>query len=93
MAKLVLSKGGSVLYQCFLDKDRISVGRGGHNHVVVDDPAVSRRARRISCRSATITFSKTCEPAALRSSTAGGWIAISCSMATWSSSAAFTCAI
>ena len=41
MAKLVLSKGGSVLYQCFLDKDRISVGRDAHNHVVVDDPAVA----------------------------------------------------
>lgn len=41
MAKLVLSKGGSVLYQCFLDKDRVSVGRDAHNHVVVDDPAVA----------------------------------------------------
>jgi hypothetical protein len=40
MAKLVLSKGGSVLYQCFLDKDRVGVGRDAHNHVVVDDPAV-----------------------------------------------------
>jgi pSer/pThr/pTyr-binding forkhead associated (FHA) protein len=41
MAKLVLSKGGSVLYQCFLDKDRVSVGKDAHNHVVVDDPAVA----------------------------------------------------
>ena len=41
MAKLVLSKGGSVLHQCFLDKDRIGVGRDAHNHVVVDDAAVS----------------------------------------------------
>ena len=41
MAKLVLSKGGSVLHQCFLDKDRIGVGRDAHNHVVVDDPAVA----------------------------------------------------
>jgi pSer/pThr/pTyr-binding forkhead associated (FHA) protein len=41
MAKLVLSKGGSVLYQCFLDKDRVGVGRDAHNHVVVDDPAVA----------------------------------------------------
>jgi hypothetical protein len=40
MAKLVLSKGGSVLYQCFLDKDRVGVGRDAHNLVVVDDPAV-----------------------------------------------------
>ena len=41
MAKLVLSKDGSVLYQCFLDKDRVGIGRAPHNHVVVDDPAVS----------------------------------------------------
>jgi pSer/pThr/pTyr-binding forkhead associated (FHA) protein len=41
MAKLVLSKGGSVLYQCFLDKDRVGVGRDAHNQVVVDDPAVA----------------------------------------------------
>jgi len=41
MAKLVLSRDGSVLYQCFLDKDRISVGREAHNHIVVDDPAVA----------------------------------------------------
>jgi pSer/pThr/pTyr-binding forkhead associated (FHA) protein len=40
MAKLVLSRGGAVLHQCFLDKDRVSVGREAHNHVVVDDPAV-----------------------------------------------------
>ena len=40
MAKLVLSRGGSVLYQCFLDKDRVGVGRDAHNHVVVDDSAV-----------------------------------------------------
>ncbi len=40
MAKLVLSKGGSVLHQCFIDKDRIGVGRDAHNHVVVDDPAL-----------------------------------------------------
>lgn len=41
MAKLVLSKDGSILYQCFLDKDRVGIGRAPHNHVVVDDPAVS----------------------------------------------------
>jgi pSer/pThr/pTyr-binding forkhead associated (FHA) protein len=40
MAKLVLSRGGAVLHQCFLDKDRVSVGRDAHNHVVVDDPSV-----------------------------------------------------
>lgn len=41
MAKLVLSSGGSILYQCFVDKDRLSVGRASHNQVVIDDPAVS----------------------------------------------------
>lgn len=40
MAKLVLSKGGSVLHQCFIDKDRIGLGRDAHNHVVVDDPTL-----------------------------------------------------
>lgn len=42
MAKLVLSAGGAVLYQCFVDKDRLTVGRDGHNQIVIDDPAVSR---------------------------------------------------
>ena len=41
MAKLVLSSGGSVLYQCFLDKDRVGIGREPHNQVVVDDAAVN----------------------------------------------------
>lgn len=41
MAKLVLSSDGSVLYQCFLDKDRVSIGREPHNQVVVDDSAVN----------------------------------------------------
>ncbi len=40
MAKLVLSKGGSVLHQCFIDQDRVGVGRDAHNHVVVDDPTL-----------------------------------------------------
>ena len=41
MAKLVLSSGGSVLFQCFLDKDRVGIGRQSHNQVVVDDAAVN----------------------------------------------------
>jgi FHA domain len=41
MAKLVLSSGGSVLYQCVLDKDRVGIGREPHNQVVVDDAAVN----------------------------------------------------
>ena len=41
MAKLVLSSGGSIVYQCFIDKERLNVGRASHNQVVIDDPAVS----------------------------------------------------
>ena len=41
MAKLVLSSGGSVLFQCFLDEERVSVGREASNQVVIDDPALS----------------------------------------------------
>jgi pSer/pThr/pTyr-binding forkhead associated (FHA) protein len=40
MAKLVLSSGGSIVYQCFLDKARLNIGRARHNQVVIDDPAV-----------------------------------------------------
>ena len=40
MAKLVLSSGGSIVHQSFLDRERVSVGRAPHNHVVIDDPAV-----------------------------------------------------
>jgi hypothetical protein len=42
MAKLVLSSGESVLYQCIVDRDRLTVGRDRDNAIVVDDPAVSR---------------------------------------------------
>ncbi len=41
MAKLVLSSGGSVLYQCVLDTDRVGIGREPHNQVVIDDAAVN----------------------------------------------------
>jgi pSer/pThr/pTyr-binding forkhead associated (FHA) protein len=47
MAKLVLSKGGLVLHQCFLDKDRVGVGRDAHNHVVVDDPSLAAEHAQI----------------------------------------------
>ena len=40
MAKLVLSKEGSVVDTRFLDKGRITIGRGAGNDVVIDDPAV-----------------------------------------------------
>jgi hypothetical protein len=42
MAKLVLSSGGAVVHQCFVDKDRLTVGREAHNQIVIDDPSVSR---------------------------------------------------
>jgi pSer/pThr/pTyr-binding forkhead associated (FHA) protein len=41
VAKLVLSSGGSILHQCFLDKERLSVGRDPRNQVVIDDPSVA----------------------------------------------------
>jgi pSer/pThr/pTyr-binding forkhead associated (FHA) protein len=41
MAKLVLSSGGSIVFQCFLDQEPLSVGRAAQNQVVVDDAAVS----------------------------------------------------
>jgi pSer/pThr/pTyr-binding forkhead associated (FHA) protein len=42
MAKLVLSTSGTIVHQCFLDQERVSIGREASNHVVIDDPAVSR---------------------------------------------------
>lgn len=42
MAKLVLSLGGSVLNNFFIDKERLTIGRDPHNDVRIDDPAVSR---------------------------------------------------
>jgi len=42
MAKLVLSSGGSVVFQCFIDKERLGVGRDPANQIVIDDPSVSR---------------------------------------------------
>lgn len=41
MAKLMLSHGGSILQQRFLDKERLSVGRNPRNQMVIDDPAVA----------------------------------------------------
>ncbi|MEP7329634.1 MAG: FHA domain-containing protein [Betaproteobacteria bacterium] len=41
MAKLVLSTDGVIVHQCFLDQERVSIGRDASNHVVIDDPAVS----------------------------------------------------
>jgi hypothetical protein len=41
MAKLMLSCGGSILQQRFLDKERLSVGRDPRNQMIIDDPAVA----------------------------------------------------
>jgi pSer/pThr/pTyr-binding forkhead associated (FHA) protein len=41
MAKLVLSSGGAILHQAFLDKERVSIGRDSCNQVVIDDPAIA----------------------------------------------------
>ena len=43
MAKLVLSSDGAILFQCFIDKERLSVGKASHNQVVINDPAVSEQ--------------------------------------------------
>jgi len=40
MAKLVLSTEGTVVFQCFLDKERLQIGRLPTNQVVIDDPRV-----------------------------------------------------
>lgn len=49
MAKLVLSSGGAILFQCFLDQERLNVGRAAHNQVVIDDAAVSEEHAVIVC--------------------------------------------
>lgn len=41
MAKLVLSSGGSLVNQRFLDEDPVTVGRGAGNDIVVDDASVA----------------------------------------------------
>jgi len=41
MAKLVLSSGGVVVHQSFIDKERVDIGREADNAFVVDDPAVA----------------------------------------------------
>ena len=43
MAKLVMSSGGAIVHQCFLDQERLNVGRQADNQVVIDDPAVSEK--------------------------------------------------
>ncbi len=40
MAKLVLSTEGTVVFQCFLDNERVQIGRLPTSQVVIDDPQV-----------------------------------------------------
>ena len=42
MAKLTLSSGGTLLNQYFIDKERLTVGRGSECDITIDDPMVSR---------------------------------------------------
>jgi pSer/pThr/pTyr-binding forkhead associated (FHA) protein len=42
MAKLVLSSGGAILHQCFID-ERVAIGRQADNEVVIEDPAVDAK--------------------------------------------------
>lgn len=42
MAKLVLSKGGTVVHQSFVDQLRLTIGRDLVNQIVIDDATVSR---------------------------------------------------
>lgn len=41
MAKLVLSSDGAIVFQCFVDDARLTIGRDPASDVVVDDPAAS----------------------------------------------------
>jgi pSer/pThr/pTyr-binding forkhead associated (FHA) protein len=43
MAKLVLSFQGSIVHQCFVDKDRVSIGTDAGNGMAIEDPAVEAR--------------------------------------------------
>ncbi|MEO8508670.1 MAG: FHA domain-containing protein [Betaproteobacteria bacterium] len=47
MAKLVLSTDGAIVHQCFLDAERVTIGRDAGNAIVVDDPAVAALALAI----------------------------------------------
>jgi hypothetical protein len=42
VAKLVLSTGGTVVHQRFLEQARVTIGREAGNDIVVEDPAVGR---------------------------------------------------
>jgi pSer/pThr/pTyr-binding forkhead associated (FHA) protein len=48
VAKLVVSTGGAVVFQRFVDAERLTIGRERTNDVVIDDPSVSREHAVIS---------------------------------------------
>jgi hypothetical protein len=41
MAKIVLSSGNTVLREIVLEKERVAIGRGPHNDIIIDDGAIS----------------------------------------------------
>ncbi|MBI2305874.1 MAG: FHA domain-containing protein [Rhodocyclales bacterium] len=47
MAKLVLSSGGNILHQYFIDEAPVGIGRDASNTVHIDHPTVSRQHARI----------------------------------------------
>ncbi|HVF62513.1 MAG TPA: FHA domain-containing protein [Casimicrobiaceae bacterium] len=42
MAKLVLSRNGRMVQQCFIDEPKLVIGRDRPHRIVIDDPTVSR---------------------------------------------------
>lgn len=49
MAKIVLSTGGAIVQQRFVDKETIAIGAEADNGLVIDDPAVDPKHAAILC--------------------------------------------
>lgn len=49
MAKIVLSTGGAIVQQRFVDKETIAIGRGADNGLAIDDPEVDAKHAAILC--------------------------------------------
>ena len=49
MAKVVLSTGGAIVQQRFVDKETIAIGGQADNGLVIDDPAVDPKHAAILC--------------------------------------------
>jgi hypothetical protein len=49
MAKIVLSTGGAIVQQRFVDKETIAIGAQADNGLVIDDPAVDPKHATIVC--------------------------------------------